>query len=197
MVGVASENAGEVDGKDMQVGLAWVTPSQRQANIDNAIAAAENNDTVVIFAYAQVSDPADTREETTLKLDDYQQNMILDVARAAHAKGNKVAVVLNNDSAVVMEDWIDEVDAILEMYYPGQRGGVATAELLTGEVNPSGKLAFTIPKKDTDTIITYSDEAWERYEKVEEEENAEETTAPLAALEAADDEGDPEKEDGG
>ena len=169
-VGVASENAGEVEGKDMQVGLAWVTPSQKQANIDNAILAAENNDTVVIFAYAQVSDPADTREETTLKLSDDQQNMILDVAKAAHQAGNKVAVVLNNDSAVVMEDWIDEVDAILEMYYPGQRGGVATAKLLTGEVNPSGKLAYTIPKKDTDTIITYSEESWSRFEQEDESE---------------------------
>lgn len=51
--------------------------------------------------------------------------MILKVAEAAHAAGNKVVVVLNNDSVVVMEDWIDSVDAILEMYYPGQRGGVA------------------------------------------------------------------------
>lgn len=171
MIGIASENAGEVSGKDMQVGLAWVTPSQRQANIDNAIAAAENNDTVVIFAYAQVSDPANTREETTLKLDDYQQQMILDVAKAAHKKNHKVAVVLNNDSAVVMEDWINQVDAILEMYYPGQRGGAATAKLLTGEVNPSGKLAYTIPKKDTDTIITISDEAWDRFEKEDETED--------------------------
>lgn len=169
-VGVASENADEVAGKDMQVGLAWVTPSQKQANIEDAIEAARENDTVVIFAYAQVSDPVDTREETTLKLDDAQQEMILDVVRAAHEEGNKVAVVLNNDSTVVMEDWIDEVDAILEMYYPGQRGGVATAELLTGAVNPSGRLAYTIPKKDTDTIITYSDEAWERFEKENEKE---------------------------
>ena len=93
--------------------------------------------------------------------------------KAAHEKGNKVAVVLNNDSAVVMEDWIDDVDAILEMYYPGQRGGVATAKLLTGEVNPSGKLAYTIPKKDTDTLITISDEAWNRFEKEDETEDTE------------------------
>lgn len=160
--------ANKVSNKDMQVELAWITPSQKKADHDNAIKAAEENDTVVVFAYAKVSDPADTREKTTLKLSADQQNMILEVAEAAHAKGNKVAVVLNNDSAVVMEDWIDEVDAILEMYYPGQRGGVATAKLLTGEVNPSGKLAYTIPKKDTDTIITYSDEAWERFEQLEE-----------------------------
>mgnify|MGYP000370410267 FL=1 len=173
MIGIASENAGAVNGKDMQVGLAWVTPSQKQANIDNAIKAAENNDTVVVFAYAQVSDPKSTREATTLKLDAYQQTMIQNVAKAAHEKGNKVAVVLNNDSAVVMEDWIDDVDAILEMYYPGQRGGVATAKLLTGEVNPSGKLAYTIPKKDTDTLITISDEAWNRFEKEDETEDTE------------------------
>lgn len=194
-VGVAAENAGEVDGKDMQVGLAWVTPSQRQANIDNAIKAAEENETVVVFAYAQVSDPADTREATTLKLSDYQQNMILDVAKAAHAAGNKVAVVLNNDSAVVMEDWIDEVDAILEMYYPGQRGGVATAKLLTGEVNPSGKLAYTIPKKDTDTLITYSDETWGDFEFEDDWKNRdsgeEEGTSMIVVLDDdAEDDGD-------
>ncbi len=155
----------QIAGKDMQVGLAWVTPSQKQANIDRAIQAAKDNDTAVIFAYTQVSDPkGDDRTAVTLKLNDYQQKMIQDVAKAAHDAGNRAVVVLNNDAAVVMEDWIDDVDAILEMYYPGQRGGVATANLLTGKVNPSGKLAYTIPKKNTDTLITYSDELWSKFE---------------------------------
>ena len=155
-----------IEGKDMQVGLAWVTPSQKAANVDNAVnAAKEANTTAVIFAYAQVSDPkGDDRTAVTLKLDSAQEKMINDVAKAAHDAGNKAVVVLNNDSAVVMENWINNVDAILEMYYPGQRGGVATAEILTGEVNPSGKLAYTIPKKDTDTLITYSDELWNLFE---------------------------------
>ena len=43
---------------------------------------------------------------------------------------------------------------------------------LTGKVNPSGKLAYTIPKKDTDTLITYYDEAWDRFEKENEENSA-------------------------
>ena len=43
----------------------------------------------------RVSDPKSTREATTLKLDAYQQTMIQNVAKAAHEKGNKVAVVLN------------------------------------------------------------------------------------------------------
>ncbi len=160
-VGIASANT--LDGKDMQVGLAWVTPSQKQANINNAIEAAKTNDTVVIFAYTGTSSIASTREETSLKLDSAQQSMINDLAKAAHDNGNKAVVVLNNSAAIVMEDWIDNVDAVLEMYYPGQRGGVATAKLLTGKTNPSGRLAFTIPKKDTDTFITYSDEAFSSF----------------------------------
>ena len=149
----------ELDEKDLQVRLAWITPSQKTENYDKALEAAENNDTVVVFAYKHNNSPADTVEESTLALDEEQEQLILDVAERAHANGNKVVVVLNNDTAVTMERWIDQVDGLLEMYYPGQEGGIATAELLTGEVNPSGKLAYAIPKKDTDTMITISQEA--------------------------------------
>lgn len=149
----------QLDEKDLQVRLAWITPSQKAENYDNALKAAENNDTVVVFAYKQNGSPADTVEESTLALDAEQEQMILDVAERAHENGNKVVVVLNNDTAVTMENWIDHVDGLLEMYFPGQEGGVATAELLTGAVNPSGKLAYAIPKKDTDTMVTISQEA--------------------------------------
>ena len=149
----------ELDEKDLQIRLAWITPSQKAENYDNALKAAENNDTVVVFAYKQNGSPEDTVEESTLALDAEQEQMILDVAERAHENGNKVVVVLNNDTAVTMENWIDQVDGLLEMYFPGQEGGVATAELLTGAVNPSGKLAYAIPKKDTDTMVTISQEA--------------------------------------
>lgn len=173
--GGGTQKVNRIEGKDMQVGLAWVTPSQKEQNISDAINAAKNHDTVVIFAYSQVKDPSgDDRTAVTLKLSSDQEKMINDIAKTAHDAGKKAVVVLNNDSAVVMENWIDNVDAILMMYYPGQRGGVATAKLLTGEVNPSGKLAFTIPKKDTDTLLTYSDELWNQYEA---EDNWKETSA--------------------
>lgn len=145
--------------KDLQVRLAWITPSQKTTDYENALTAAENNDTVVVFAYKQNGAPADTVEESTLALDAQQEQLILDVAERAHENGNKVVVVLNNDTAVTMGNWIDQVDGLLEMYYPGQEGGIATAKLLTGEVNPSGKLAYAIPKEDTDTMVTISQEA--------------------------------------
>ena len=112
----------------------------------------------------------------SMKLSDDQVEMINTVAEAAHEAGHQVAVVLNATTAVVMGDWLDNVDAVLDMYYPGQRGGYATANLLTGEVNPSGKLAFTIPKEDTDTLITNSDQAWALYQTVTNEAANQKTT---------------------
>lgn len=151
--------AAQLDEKDLQLRLAWITPSQKQENYNNAIKAAQTNDTTVVFGYTHNDGTAENVEDCTLALSDDQEQLILDCAKAAHDNGHKVVVVLNNDTAVTMENWIDQVDGILEMYYPGQEGGTATAELLTGKVNPSGKLAYTIPKKDTDTMVTISQAA--------------------------------------
>ncbi|MDY3766944.1 MAG: glycoside hydrolase family 3 C-terminal domain-containing protein [Lachnospiraceae bacterium] len=147
--------------KDLQVRFAWITPSQKTANYENALKAAETNDTSVVFVYHKGQSVANTLEDSSCALDAEQEQLILDVAERAHANGHKVVVVLNNDTAVTMGNWIDQVDGLLEMYFPGQEGGVATAELLTGEVNPSGKLAYAIPKEDTDTMVTCSQEAFD------------------------------------
>ncbi|MDY3642102.1 glycoside hydrolase family 3 C-terminal domain-containing protein, partial [Escherichia coli] len=62
----------------------------------------------------------------------------------------KVAVVLMNGSAVTMP-WAERVSAILEVWLGGQAGGGAVADVLTGRVNPSGKLAETFPVRLEDT----------------------------------------------
>jgi len=56
----------------------------------------------------------------------------------------KIVVLLAVGSAIVMEDWIDSADAIVQTFYPGQEGGHAAASLLFGDVNFSGKLPFTV-----------------------------------------------------
>ena len=50
----------------------------------------------------------------------------------------------------MIDEWKDCVNAILMAYYPGMEGGTAIAEILFGDVNPSGKLPFVIPKKESD-----------------------------------------------
>ena len=73
------------------------------------------------------------------------------MSAAAHAAGHKAVVVLNSGTAVAMLPWVNNVDAVLEMWYPGERGGEATSNLLYGLVNPSGKLPMTFPKNDDST----------------------------------------------
>ena len=72
------------------------------------------------------------------------------------AANPRTVVVLNAGSPVEMP-WADQVQAILEAYYPGQEGGHAVARILLGEVNPSGKLTVTFPQRleDTPAYINY------------------------------------------
>lgn len=152
------QSAYSVADKDMQVNLSWITPAQQEANLAEALEAAANNNKVVVFAYSTGANGND------LQLAADQEKMINDIAEAAHAAGNQVAVVLNAPTAVVMKNWLGNVDGLLNMYFPGQKGGEATANLLTGVVNPSGKLAFTIPKTNEDTLITVNDQAKATYQ---------------------------------
>jgi len=59
-------------------------------------------------------------------------------------------VVLIAGSAVMMNRWRDEANAILQTFYAGMEGGRALADLLFGVVSPSGKLPFTVPESETD-----------------------------------------------
>ncbi len=62
----------------------------------------------------------------------------------------KSVVVLIGGNMIMMTDWIDKVNSVLMAYYPGMEGGNALAEILFGDVNPSGKLPFVVPVKEED-----------------------------------------------
>lgn len=66
--------------------------------------------------------------------------------RAVAAANERTIVVLEGGSAITMGDWLPDVEALLMVWYPGQMGGHAIADLLFGEVNPSGKLPISFPK---------------------------------------------------
>jgi beta-glucosidase len=69
-----------------------------------------------------------------------------DLIRAVAAANPNTIVAVNAGSPVAMP-WADEVDTILLLYYPGQEGGYALANILFGDVNPSGKLPVSFPKR--------------------------------------------------
>ncbi|HVO23214.1 MAG TPA: glycoside hydrolase family 3 C-terminal domain-containing protein [Candidatus Margulisiibacteriota bacterium] len=81
-------------------------------------------------------------DRKTLDLSTDQQQLILDVAR----HNPRTIVMLEGGSAIIVEPFVDQVAAILMAWYPGTEGGNAIAEVLFGDVNPSGKLDVTVPR---------------------------------------------------
>ena len=66
------------------------------------------------------------------------------------AANPRTIVVLEGGSAITMEEWVSEVEAVVLAWYPGMEGGHAIADVLYGDVNPSGRLPLTIPSDNAD-----------------------------------------------
>jgi beta-glucosidase len=107
----------------------------------DALHAASGADVAIIFAGLSDRDESEGFDRTTLELPATQAELIRAVAAAAP----RTVVVLSNGGVVSLENWHDDVDAIVEGFLLGQASGAALADVLFGAVNPSGHLAETIP----------------------------------------------------
>jgi beta-glucosidase len=107
-----------------------------------AAAAAAKADVAIVFAYQWESEDSDLK---SLDLTD-EQNKLIEAVAAANPK---TIVVLETGGPVTMP-WVDKVAGVVEAWYPGIRGSEALANLLSGQVNPTGKLAITFPRSDSD-----------------------------------------------
>jgi beta-glucosidase len=103
---------------------------------------AAESDIAIVFANQWTHEGADV---PNLSLPDNQDQLVSQVAAA----NPHTIVVLETGGAVLMP-WINRASAVLEAWYPGQRGGEAIANILFGDVNPSGKLPITFPKNEAD-----------------------------------------------
>ncbi len=118
-----------------------MTPSQRQADHDSAIAAAKSAKTAVVFAW--------TRGRPDFALPGDQDKLIAEIAAV-----NPNTIVVLNVSQPVALPWLDKVKAVLQMWWPGDEGGWATANVLLGKTSPAGRLPFTWGKSLEDYPAT-------------------------------------------
>jgi beta-glucosidase len=114
----------------------------REMLLLEAVEAAKNADAVVVVGGLNHSFDTEGADRKDLKLPYGQDELINKILGV----NKNTAVVILSGSPVEMEQWIDKAPAVVQSWYAGMEGGLALAEVLLGEVNPSGKLPVTFPK---------------------------------------------------
>lgn len=132
-----------------QVRLIWDKADDRDEKIEQAVAVAKASHLAIIVAGIE---EGEFRDRASLSLPGKQEELINRVAKT----GVPVVVVLIGGSAVVMNNWIENVSGILQAWYPGEEGGHAVASVLAGDHNPAGRLPVSFPVSEAQLPLVYN-----------------------------------------
>lgn len=113
-----------------------------QICIDNEV---KNSDAAIITIGRQAGEGVDRDLKTEFNITNDEREMIVNVCNTFHSVGKPVIVVINSGSVIETSSWSAYPDAIICAWQPGEEGGNSVADILTGKVNPSGKLTMTWP----------------------------------------------------
>ncbi len=122
----------------------WLPPGEDL--FKEAVETARQAGVAVVFVGTRPDDEAEFKDRRSMVLPGVQNDLI----RAIGAANPNTIVVMNNGCPVLVSDWINQVPAAVEAFFPAQAGGEALAHILFGDVNPSGKLPYTIGKARED-----------------------------------------------
>jgi beta-glucosidase len=125
------------------------TPSAREQLRKEAVDAAGKADAAIVVIGRWRKNESEDFDIKSLDLPEGQDELV-----AAVAKANKnTIVVINAGGPVIMTKWIAQVPAVLDMWYGGEEGGHAIADVLFGDANPSGKLPVSFVKEWKDSPV--------------------------------------------
>lgn len=113
-----------------------------QAGIDAAVAAARDVDVIIALLGETDEQCRESYSRISLDLPGYQEELL----RALHATGKPIVLVLSNGRPLSTQFAARRVPAMVEMWFPGEDGGTALADVLFGHYNPAGRLPVTVPQ---------------------------------------------------
>ena len=111
---------------------------------------AEENDVALVTIGRNAGEGKDREINFDYYLTPAELKLLETTSKAFHSNGKSVVVVLNIDAVIDVASWRDLADAILVVWQPGQEAGNAITDVVSGKVNPSGKLATTFPMSYND-----------------------------------------------
>ncbi|MEN9685049.1 MAG: hypothetical protein RLZZ28_835, partial [Bacteroidota bacterium] len=124
-------------------------PDSTDRKINEAVQIARKAAAVIVVAGIH---EGEFQDRALLSLPGSQEKLIKELA----ATGKKTVVVLVGGSAITMQNWIDSVKGIIDVWYPGEEGGHAVADILFGKENPSGRLPITFPLHEGQLPLVYN-----------------------------------------
>lgn len=131
--------------------LIWNYENQShfEKELNNAKKLVKKSDVAIVVAGIH---EGEFQDRASLALPGNQEKLIHEL----HALGKPVIVLLVGGSAITMDSWIDETDAVVCLWYPGEAGGKAVANLISGKINPAGRLPITYPISEAQLPLTYN-----------------------------------------
>ncbi|QTD37723.1 glycoside hydrolase family 3 C-terminal domain-containing protein [Polaribacter batillariae] len=117
--------------------------------IANAVSIAKKAEVAVVCVGIE---EGEFRDRAYLTLPGHQEELIKAVAET----GTPTVVLLVGGSAITMQNWVNDVAAIVDVWYPGDEGGNAVADVLFGDYNPAGRLPITFPVHESQVPLYYN-----------------------------------------